>query len=192
MKSRDSMPSVMEPNPDWIFEPKWDGYRAICYFGESVKFISRRRNDLTTRFLELQAIQVKAASALIDGEIVATDDEGLPCFDELRKKRRSCAVVFYAFDILELNGEDLTGLPLLKRKTALKRILPRTKTNRIRFTDYVISEGLALFAELDEKNLEGMVAKKLDSQYAGGRSKDWLKIKTQAGKEEIRKRIETW
>ena len=179
-------------DPKWLFEPKWDGYRALCYFGESVKFISRRRNDLTKRFLELQAIQVKTASAIIDGEIVAIDDEGLPCFDELRKKRRSCAVVFYAFDILALNGEDLRGLPLLKRKTALKLILPRTKTNRIRFTDYVIGEGMALFAELDQRNLEGMVAKKLDSQYAGGRTKDWLKIKTQAGKEEIRQRIETW
>jgi bifunctional non-homologous end joining protein LigD len=175
-----------------IVNCKWHGYRAVCYFSETIRFMSRRKNDLTKRFSELQAIQVKADSAIIDGEIVAIDDEGLPCFDELRKKRRSCAVVFYAFDILALNGEDLRGLPLLKRKTTLKRILPRTKTSRIRFTDYVIGEGLALFAELDQRNLEGMVAKKLDSQYAGGRTKDWLKIKTQAGKEEIRKRIETW
>jgi ATP-dependent DNA ligase len=62
-------------NPAWIFEPKWDGFRALCYFGETVKFISRRKNDLTKRFPELQAIQVKVESAIIDGEITAIDYE---------------------------------------------------------------------------------------------------------------------
>ena len=176
-------------DPRWIFEPKWDGFRAICYFGENIKFISRRKNDLTKRFPELQAIQVKAQSAIIDGEITAIDNEGLPCFDELRKTRRTCAIVFYAFDLLVLNGEDLRDLPLLKRKAALKRILPKIKTNRIRFTDHVIGEGLALFAHLEERKLEGMVAKRIDSKYVGGRTRDWLKIKTAAGKEEMRKRI---
>jgi len=118
----------------WLFEPKWDGYRALCYFGESVRFISRRKNDLTKRFPELQSIQIKAESAIIDGEITAIDQDGLPCFDELKRTRRTCAIVFYAFDLLELNGEDLRGLPLLKRKAALKRILHKTKHNRIRFT----------------------------------------------------------
>jgi bifunctional non-homologous end joining protein LigD len=179
-------------DPKWLFEPKWDGYRALCYFGETVKYISRRKNDLTKRFPELAVIQVKAESAIIDGEITAIDEVGLPCFDELKRTRRTCAIVFYGFDLLELNGEDLRGLPLLKRKAALKRILPKTKHNRIRFTDYVISEGLALFAELEQRKLEGMVAKKIDSQYTGGRTRDWLKIKAAAGKEEMRKRIETW
>jgi bifunctional non-homologous end joining protein LigD len=179
-------------DPKWLFEPKWDGYRALCYFGDSIKFISRRKNDLTKRFPELQAIQVKAESAIIDGEIIAIDEDGLPCFDELKRTRRICAIVFYAFDLLELNGEDLRGLPLLKRKAALKRILLKTKHNRIRFTDHVIGEGLALFVELEQRNLEGMVAKKIDSQYTNGRTRDWLKIKTTAGKAEMRKRQETW
>jgi len=65
-------------DPKWLFEPKWDGYRAICYFGERLKFISRRKNDLTKRFPELQAIQIKAESAIIDGEIAAIDENGLP------------------------------------------------------------------------------------------------------------------
>jgi ATP dependent DNA ligase domain len=114
-------------DPKWLFEPKWDGYRAICYIDQSVRLISRRKNDLTKRVPELQNIQVKADTAIIDGEITAIDEEGLPRFDELRKTRRSCAVVFYAFDLLALNGEDLRGLPLLKRKAMLKRILPRRK-----------------------------------------------------------------
>ncbi len=78
----------------------------------------------------------------------------------------------------------------MKRKVALKRILSKTKNNRIRFTDYIIGEGLGLFAELEQRILEGMVAKKIDSQYTGGRTRDWLKIKTAAGKEEMRKRID--
>jgi ATP-dependent DNA ligase len=99
-------------------------------------------------FPNFQAIQVKAQSAIIDGEITAIDEEGLPCFDELRRTKRPCAIVFYAFDLLALNGEDLRALPLLKRKAALKRILPKKKINRIRFTDHVSGEGLALFAYL--------------------------------------------
>jgi bifunctional non-homologous end joining protein LigD len=179
-------------NPDWLFEPKWDGFRALCYFGPTLKYTSRRKNDLTKRFPELQAIQVKADSAIIDGEITAIDEQGLPCFDELKKTRRSCAVVFYAFDLLALNGEDLRELPLLKRKAALKRILRKTKNNRIRFTDHMIGEGLTLFAELERRGMEGLVAKKINSQYTGGRTRDWLKIKTPAGKETMRKRLETW
>jgi ATP-dependent DNA ligase len=85
-----------EPFSDsgWLFEPKWDGYRAICHYDHgNVRFISRRNNDLTKRFPELQSIQVRAEFATIDGEIVAIDSQGLPCFEELRKTRRSCAVV---------------------------------------------------------------------------------------------------
>jgi bifunctional non-homologous end joining protein LigD len=72
---------------------------------------------------------------------------------------------------------------VLKRKAALKRILPKTKTNRIRFNDHVIGEGSVLFAHLEERKLEGMVAKRIDSKCVGGRTRDWLKIKTAAGKE---------
>jgi bifunctional non-homologous end joining protein LigD len=107
-------------NPKWLFEPKWDGYRAICYFGESVKFISRRQNDLTKRFPELQAIQIKAASAIIDEEITAIDEKGFPCFDELRRTRRKCAIVFYAFGLLALNGEDLRAISTTQAKSCSK------------------------------------------------------------------------
>jgi bifunctional non-homologous end joining protein LigD len=179
-------------DPKWLFEPKWDGYRALCYFGPEIRFISRRNNDLTKRFPEPQALHVKADSAIIDGEIVAIDENGYPCFDELRRTKRTCAIVFYAFDLLEFNGKNLRELPLIKRKGALKRILPKPKTNRIRFTEHVIGEGLALFAELEGHKLEGMVAKKIDGQYVGGRSRDWLKIKTTAGRETMQKRSEAW
>ena len=135
---------------------------------------------------------MRADSAIIDIEIVAIDDNGVPCFDELRKSRRSCAVVFHAFDLLKLNGEESETCHYLKRKSLLKRIVRRTKTNRIRFTDYIVGNGLALFAQLERQRLEGMVAKKVDSKHESGRMREWLKIKTSADKEEIRKRIENW
>src|ERR1051326_7533485 len=180
-------------DPNWLFEPKWDGYRAICYYDRHrIRFISRRNNDLTKRFPELQRIEVRAESAIIDGEIVAIDDAGLPCFDELRKRHRSCSIVFYAFDLIELNGQDLRELPFTKRKASLKTILRRTRNNRIRFTQHIVGEGLVLFAELEQLHVEGMVAKKLESKYESGRMREWLKVKTSAGKEEMRKRIENW
>lgn len=75
-------------DPKWLFEPKWNGFRSLCYLDhERVRFISRRRSK---RFPELQAIQVKAESAIIDDEITAIDEEGLPCFDELKQTQRSC------------------------------------------------------------------------------------------------------
>ena len=85
-------------NPDWIFEPKWDGFRAICYMRDGeVRFVSRRRNDLTAKFPELQSIaeSVKARSAVLDGEIVALDENGMPCFDALRSPKSSggCVIV---------------------------------------------------------------------------------------------------
>jgi bifunctional non-homologous end joining protein LigD len=97
-------------NPEWLFEPKWDGFRAICYLKDgNVSFISRRHNDLTPKFPALQAIakSIKAEKAIIDGEIVALDREGQVRFDGLRSKTRSdYVVVYFAFDLLHFNGDE--------------------------------------------------------------------------------------
>jgi len=203
-----AMPSVVEPmaptlakqpfsNPDWLFEPKWDGYRAICFLQDgAVRFTSKNRKNLTDRFPELLQIpkSIKATSAILDGEIVALDEEGLPCFDGLRSRKHDahCVVVYYAFDLLYLDAKDLTQTPLLSRKTTLRKILPKKPTKRIRYTDHIIGDGGPLFEELEKLNLEGMVAKRIDSLYVGGRTRAWLKIKTPAGKEEMRRRHEAW
>jgi bifunctional non-homologous end joining protein LigD len=100
-------------NPDWLFEPKWDGYRAICFLeAGAVRFLSRKRNDLTAKFPALQSIasSIKATSAVLDGEIVALDENGFPCFNKMRSRRADCEIVFYAFDLLNLDGRDLTRL----------------------------------------------------------------------------------
>jgi bifunctional non-homologous end joining protein LigD len=184
-------------NPDWFFEPKWDGYRAICFLQNgSVRFESKNRKSLTQRFPDLRSISksIKAETAIIDGEIVALDKKGLPCFAGLRSGKAAieCAIVFYAFDLLYLNGDDLTQTPVIERKAILKRILPARYTGRVRYTEHIVGDGERLFQELEKRKLEGMVAKRSDSLYVGGRTRAWLKIKTQAGKEEMQKRSETW
>ncbi|MBA2527014.1 MAG: hypothetical protein H0V18_14720 [Pyrinomonadaceae bacterium] len=201
------MPSVIKPmqptlhkypfsDPTWIFEPKWDGYRAICFLSaRKVRFVSRNQKSLTERFPELQGIteSIKAEAAILDGEIVALDQAGMPCFNALRSRKvPGCKIVFYAFDLLHLDGQDLTQSPLLSRKKLLKKVISKRSTSRLRYTDHIVGEGEYLFAELERQHIEGMVAKKADSLYVGGRTRSWLKIKTSSGKEEMRVRIETW
>ncbi len=89
---------------------------------------------------------------------------------------RKCSIVFYAFDLLHLDGFDLTGCPLIKRKALLKRILPKDNTGRIRFTDHIAGNGEALFEKLEALNLEGKVMKRKDCVYAFTRCGDWLKV----------------
>lgn len=183
-------------DPQWLFEPKWDGYRALCFFHDGeVRFVSRKGQNFTRRFPELQEVAdlIKAETAIIDGEIVALDRSGKPSFDALRyKPNRRGAIAFYAFDLLYFDGQDLTKFPLLARKAALKRIIRKPTTGRIRHTEHIVEQGERLFIELEALQLEGMVAKRKDSVYARSRSKQWLKIKTAAGKETMRKRIENW
>ena len=183
-------------NPDWLFEPKWDGYRAICFLKDGeVRFVSRNRKSLTERFPELQGVaaSITAETAILDGEIVALDQAGMPCFNALRSRKiTGCKVVFYAFDLLHLDGQDLTHTPLLVRKKLLKKVISKRSTSRLRYTDHIVGEGEKLFAELERQHIEGLVAKKADSLYVGGRTRSWLKIKTSFGKEEMRTRIETW
>jgi bifunctional non-homologous end joining protein LigD len=179
----------------WLFEPKWDGYRAICFFRDGhVRFVSRNQRDLSRRFPELQSIakSIKASSAIIDGEIVAIDEDGAQCFEQLQNHKRDCFIIYFAFDLLFLNGESLTEVPLIERKAQLKRILPKGMAGRLRFTDHVLNRGLDLFAALEAQQFEGMVAKRADSVYVEGRSKDWLKVKTRVGIEQMRRRIESW
>ena len=179
-------------NPDWIFEPKWDGYRALCLIEHgSVRFMSRNKKELTKRFPELATIHhaIKGHSVILDGEIVGLDENDFPCFEKLQN-RKKCFVVYFAFDCLMLNGNDLRSRPLIFRKGTLERILKESPLAK--YTDYVVGEGKQLFSTVAELGLEGIVGKKADSLYIGGRTKEWLKIKTRAGNEAMKKRIETW
>jgi bifunctional non-homologous end joining protein LigD len=182
-------------NPDWLFEPKWDGYRALCYVEDGVAtFISRRGNDLTPQFPALQSIpkSIKAKTAILDGEIVALNAEGWPEFDALRSKKSTSAIVYFAFDLLLLNGKNLMDQTLIARKVSLKTMLLRKTVGRVRYTEHVVEEGEQFFKELEKAKIEGMVAKRMDSLYVSGRTRAWLKVKTKAGKAEMQKRSEAW
>ena len=153
--------------------------------------MSRNKKELTKRFPELAAIDksIKAQSAILDGEIVGLDEHGVPCFENLQN-RKQCIIVYFVFDCLMLNGKDLRNESLIFRKRALKRILKRS--SRIRYTDYVVQHGKELFVTVEKLGLEGIIGKKADSRYVGGRTKEWLKIKTRAGTQVMKKRVETW
>ena len=184
-------------NPDWLFEIKWDGYRAVAFIDNGrVRLVSRTQNDLTAQFSELASLAkfVKAERAILDGEIVALDDEGRPSFSLMQQRtgfkagkrrlprREGVPVVYYAFDLLYLDGFDLRRVPLEQRKQLLQdRIitdsLAADEREVIHFSDHYPEKGVALFEAARQRGLEGIVAKKRTSRYEEKRSSDWLKIK---------------
>ena len=176
---------------NWLYEIKWDGYRAVVFLdGNSVRLVSRNQNDLTAAYPELREIvgHIKASSAILDGEIVAVDDEGRPSFSlmqqrtgvgeggrRIRRTRDDIPVVYYAFDLLYLDGYDLMQADLEARKHLLASIL--MPHDVFRYSDHYIGRGTALFEAAAQRGLEGIVAKRRRSHYEQKRTRDWLKIK---------------
>ncbi|MFO7257421.1 MAG: non-homologous end-joining DNA ligase [Bacteroidota bacterium] len=165
---------------EWIFEIKWDGYRAIAEIRpDGNRLYSRNGLTFDKAYPKVfEALKAIKKRAIIDGEIVAFDSNGKPSFQKLQNYRSNSNVPiqYYVFDILELDGKSLTGLPLIERKKKLRKMLP--DSNIIRYCDHVEDDGKVFFKEMQKLNLEGMIAKKKDSRYQPGkRSADWLKIK---------------
>jgi bifunctional non-homologous end joining protein LigD len=181
---------VREPfdHPEWLFEVKWDGYRAIAEVqGGKVSLYSRNGISLDKKFFSVaEALQKSGFEAVLDGEIVVVDDQGLPNFQMLQNYQKSGRghLIYYVFDLLFFAGHDLTGLPLLRRKDLLKKILPAGRY--IKFSDHVEKEGILFFKVVKEKGLEGIVAKNSRSPYQmERRSRQWLKVKTQLTQEGV-------
>jgi bifunctional non-homologous end joining protein LigD len=195
------MPSVIHPmlaesieepfdGKDWLFEIKWDGYRAVIFIQNGqARLVSRNQNDLTPRYPELQDLPkfVKANTAILDGEVVALDSEGRSSFSLMQQRtgfrsgskratpNPDVPVVYYAFDLIYLDGYDWRGVPLEERKQKLASIL---KTgDSLRYSDHCAEQGKALFDIAKEKKLEGILAKRRASCYEERRTRDWLKIK---------------
>ena len=171
--------------PDWLFEVKWDGYRALAYVrGGECTLRSRRKNDLTARFPAVAkaiAAAVKSPHCVLDGEVCALDEDGRPSFSAMQQGVQS--LVFYAFDVLEVEGEELLELPLVERHERLAQLLDR-RSRTVRLSDS-FDDGDALFEAAQEQRLEGIVAKQADSPYRPGRrTREWLKIKT-TGRQEF-------
>jgi bifunctional non-homologous end joining protein LigD len=174
-------------DPDWIFEVKWDGFRAIAYVEEPFSLRSRSGKELKDNFPELQELTRLAQNIVVDGEIVVMRG-GIPEFQsllergqavgarEIERQSQRAPAVYIVFDILEKEGQPLTGLPLMQRKQILKTALK--EGSNVLLCDYIEEKGDAYFGLVLEKGLEGVVAKKKDSVYEEGlRTGSWLKIK---------------
>jgi DNA ligase D-like protein (predicted ligase)/DNA ligase D-like protein (predicted 3'-phosphoesterase) len=172
---------------DWVFEVKWDGFRAIAYVEEPFSLKSRNQKELKTSFPELAELNKLASNIVVDGEIIVMR-EGKPDFQsllergqvvstsEVQRQASQVPAVYIVFDILEKNGEPLAKLPLIERKAILKESL--MEGTNVLLCDFIEEQGEAYFQLALEKGLEGIVAKKKDSQYEEGlRTGSWLKIK---------------
>jgi bifunctional non-homologous end joining protein LigD len=174
----------------WIFEPKLDGYRILAYVRNGkATLLSRRGNDVTANYAVLvpDLAGQKVSEMVLDGEIIAMDEKGKPCFQCLQDYLRTMQVkkagvseaqyplVYYVFDLLYMDGYDLRGASLEDRKKLLHGTL--RPTGQVRLVDYFERDGETVFRAAVDNGLEGMVAKRLDSKYESVRSKSWLKIK---------------
>jgi bifunctional non-homologous end joining protein LigD len=183
--------SVEEPfdDPEWLFEIKWDGYRAIAFIAKGkVRLVSRNQNDLTAQYPELHnlAASIKAETAILDGEIAALDADGRSSFSLMQQRtgirergrrtasRRDIPVLYFVFDLLYLDGYDLRRLPIERRKTILAEITD--VSGNVRYSDH-FPQGNALFDVAKRRGLEGILAKRRDSYYEERRTQAWLKIK---------------
>lgn len=173
---------VAEPfdDPDWLFEIKWDGYRALCTIEEKrFSLVSRNGLDMLQRFPDLKALAGAFASVpiVVDGEIVSLDSRGRSEFQRLQESQKKPAGLIYAaFDLLYADGTDLRSTPLEERKALLERLI--TDDSLVLYSKHVIGKGKELFANARKNDLEGIIGKRRDSTYQERRSRDWVKIKT--------------
>ncbi len=170
----------------WEFEVKWDGYRAIASVSQGeATLTSRNGNDLTGRFEHVAkeiAKAVKTPDCVLDGEVCALDESGRSSFSAMQQGKAGTPLVFYVFDLLELEGEPLVDLPLVERRKRLEQLLD--KRNRTLRLSEPFDDGVALLQAATKQHLEGIMAKRLDSRYVQGkRTRDWLKVKTHGEQE---------
>lgn len=174
-------------NDAFIFEPKLDGYRAICKINTTIKMLSRRGNNIIDKFPEFNFRKnIKADSCVLDGEIIVYDEHGNPNFnlmqqryssdtEKIAERSKETPAVFAVFDILMKNGKLLTILPLLERKKILEETL---KPNKYLALIPWTTDGKSLWQQMKKRNLEGVIAKKKESIYhMGAQNNAWLKIK---------------
>jgi bifunctional non-homologous end joining protein LigD len=195
------MPSVVHPmlavpiekpfdSDEWLFEIKWDGYRAVSFIEHGkLHLVSRNQNDLTGQYPELADIPkfVRAENAILDGEVVAVDEQGRPSFSLMQQRtgirhgrfrapgRSDVPVLYYAFDLIYLDGYDLHKVDLEERKRLLANVI--IPGDNLRYSDHELGKGTALFQVAAQQGLEGIVAKRRKSCYEEKRTREWLKIK---------------
>jgi bifunctional non-homologous end joining protein LigD len=164
----------------WTFEIKWDGYRIIATVaGSEAELRTRKDQDYTARFANVAkelAKALKTPDCVVDGEVCALDDDGRPSFSAMQQGKTGTPIVYFVFDLLEVEGEPIIDLPLVERRKQLEKLLDKRNTT-VRFSES-FDDGRALLRAAKQQKLEGIMAKRLESKYLPGkRTRDWLKIK---------------
>jgi bifunctional non-homologous end joining protein LigD len=175
-------------NPDWIFEVKWDGYRAIAEINKGdVKFYSRNGLSFVELYPEVAAELKKIKkNCTIDGEVVVLDEDGKPSFQKLQQfgMNRHFPILYYVFDCLSYSGKDISDKPLVERKKILEKLLP--KSNVLKYSEHIAGDGISFYNESKKLDLEGIMAKRSNSVYeTGRRTADWLKVKNHNTQEAV-------
>lgn len=181
---------IQEPfdSKDWIFETKYDGYRALAHKKKKVKLLSRNNLSFNARFPSLvEEVQALPGSFVIDGEIVILDKKGVSHFQLLQnyQTEKIGTPYYYLFDILFLNGKNLTRLPLVKRREILRTLIKKHPSKHLRLSQAIEAKGNALFKKAKKRKWEGIIAKRKESTYHQLRTREWLKIKTHLRQEVV-------
>jgi bifunctional non-homologous end joining protein LigD len=180
--------------PDWVHEIKHDGYRLMARRnGAGIRLLTRNGYDWAARYpLICEAVdRLRVRSCLIDGEAVACDDNGLAVFELLRRKPEGRHVQLFAFDLLELDGQDLRSEPFETRKATLASLL-RGSLPGLHLNEHLVHPGDVVFRHACKMGLEGIVSKRLGSRYRSGRTNDWLKMKNPEAPAVKREAEEDW
>jgi bifunctional non-homologous end joining protein LigD len=168
---------------DWLFEPKWDGYRALAYLREwAVELRSRRDNDLTERFADVTRAlprAVRTPACVLDGEVCALDDQGKSSFSLMQQGKGR--LVYFVFDVLEIDGEPVLSRPLTERRELLRGLIDR-RSAAVHVSE-AFDDGDALLDAAKTQGLEGVMAKRGSSVYEQRRSRNWLKVKVRPEQE---------
>lgn len=172
------------PGDEWFHELKLDGYRLICHVDRGqIRFWTRNQKDWTAKFPSLtKAVKsLRLTSAILDGEVVALDASGRASFQKLQQhinKNQAAGLMFHIFDLLYLDGFDLTRCTLRERKQVLAELFARVpEDSPLRYSDHVEGNGAAMFKQACKFGIEGIVSKLADSRYESTRNRNWLKIK---------------
>ncbi|MGE5424618.1 MAG: non-homologous end-joining DNA ligase [Syntrophothermus sp.] len=181
---------IPEPfnDKDWLFEVKWDGYRALALVIHGTVQLYSRYNNLFNRTYPdiVRELSKITSNVVIDGEIVLLNEHGRPDFQKLQnyQNNQEYPVIYYVFDLLSKDGKTLFDIPLLKRKEQLKKILPESEL--VRYNDHILEKGLDFFETIAQFDLEGIIAKKIRGlYYPGKRSGEWVKIKTHTTRDTV-------
>ena len=176
-------------DPDWQYEVKWDGYRALAFLNKGeVEIFSRNNKSFNEKFYPIhKVLQEAGINAVLDGEILVLDEKGRSNFGDLQNWRSEAdgELVYYVFDLLWYDGKDLMDLPLNQRQAILKEILP-SNDDRLRVSKVFNANGIEFFQAAEKMQLEGIIAKKKSSTYSpDNRSKQWLKVKVHKRQEVV-------